>query len=514
MLTIKDFTPEIQAKIPEYIKKYTQGIDNGERYNKFKIENAEKLINWNYEKCNYKKPVIIVAENIYEAQIFFNFIVANKEKYLPILNLIYCLKNNLNSEIKDIFKDLEKFDNTLYNKLDNKLNNTLHNTLRNTLRNTLNNTLHNTLHNTLDNTLNNTLRNTLDNTLNNTLNNTLDNTLDNTLNNTLDNTLNNTLRNTLNNTLDNTLNNKLNNTLNNKLDNKLNNTLDNTLDNKLNNTLNNTLDNTLNNTLNNTLRNTLDNTLNNTLDNTLDNTLHNTLNTYNNSYLFTSNIYSNVLLAWWKFIKDEFNIDCGEFGITLDSWNDLYLNSGIYSAIFSELLCVVSKYPKKIYRDSNNNLHNNKNLAVDWGYTIKETEFNCYYIHGRNIDKLTFEKAVNKTITRDEFLNEKNEDKKAAIYEIIGEQEMMKLLNTEIYDCKTIVHNNGDLEEIQLIKTKNLFPELENKPLAWVKFTCPSTRSNYHIATNPDFSNALEAAKFHRPFNDMDNIEYKWDFRS
>lgn len=29
MKTLKDFTPEIKAKIPEYIKKYTNGIFDG-----------------------------------------------------------------------------------------------------------------------------------------------------------------------------------------------------------------------------------------------------------------------------------------------------------------------------------------------------------------------------------------------------------------------------------------------------------------------------------------------------
>jgi hypothetical protein len=53
--------------------------------------------------------------------------------------------------------------------------------------------------------------------------------------------------------------------------------------------------------------------LRNTLDNTLDNTNEKDLRKYNNSYLFTSNVYSN-----------EFKLDCN-VKIDLDSWNDLYL---------------------------------------------------------------------------------------------------------------------------------------------------------------------------------------------
>ena len=100
------------------------------------------------------------------------------------------------------------------------------------------------------------------------------------------------------------------------------------------------------------------------------------------------------------------------------------------------------------------------------------------------------------------------------MYELIGEQNMMTFLNTEIVDSQSIMHNNGDIEELILIKTKNTFPELENKPLAWIKFKCPSTGSNYHIATNPDFTDVIEAAKFHRPFGDLSDVEYQWNFRS
>ena len=374
--TIKDFTPEIQSKIPEYITKYTKGIDNGERYYNFKFENAEKLINWNYEKCGFKKPVVLVVENIYEQQIFFNFIVANKEKYFPILYLIYNLKNNMNDEIKKFIKNLKK---------KNK-----------------GNTLYNTLYNTLDNTLDNTLK------------------------------------------------------------------------------------------------------------------------VYNNLYLFTTNVYSNAILAWWKFIKDEFKIDCGEIGITLDSWNDMYLESGVYSTIFSELLCVVSKYPKKICRDNNNNLHNTNGLAVEWGYIIEETKFDCYYIHGRQMPKQIFEKYQNNLLTKADFINETNEDVRGGIYEIIeskGEGEMMKFLGAIEVDRKTIKHAKGN-EEFILYKTKEVFNEeqdLNDKSpaaLAWLKMTCPSTGQNYLIPTDSSFTNCIDAAKYHRPDEIPKELEYFWNSRN
>ena len=95
MKTLNDFTPEIKAKIPEYINNALDGIFDGKRYENFSLDNAEKAVYWNYEKCGKKKPIVIVAENIYEAQIYFNYLKANKN-FHPLLNLLYNFKNNEN----------------------------------------------------------------------------------------------------------------------------------------------------------------------------------------------------------------------------------------------------------------------------------------------------------------------------------------------------------------------------------------------------------------------------------
>ena len=41
MKTLKDFTPEIKTKIPEYINNALTGVFDGERYNNFSFENSE-----------------------------------------------------------------------------------------------------------------------------------------------------------------------------------------------------------------------------------------------------------------------------------------------------------------------------------------------------------------------------------------------------------------------------------------------------------------------------------------
>lgn len=42
MKTLKDFTPEIQAKIPEYQNRVLEPIFNGSKYHNFDIEKAKK----------------------------------------------------------------------------------------------------------------------------------------------------------------------------------------------------------------------------------------------------------------------------------------------------------------------------------------------------------------------------------------------------------------------------------------------------------------------------------------
>jgi len=200
----------------------------------------------------------------------------------------------------------------------------------------------------------------------------------------------------------------------------------------------------------------------------------------------------------------------------------MYLKSNIYSAIFSEILCIVSKYPKKIYRDENNNLHNVNEMAVKWGFSLKETQFNCYYVHGREVPKMIFNKINNNTLTKTDFINEENEDIKANIYEIIeskGEGSILKFLDVIEVDKQNINHVNG-CEEMILYKTKELFKEevdLNGKspaPLAWLKMTCPSTGSVYLIPTDGSFNNVIDAAKYHRPSEVPIELDYFWNSRN
>lgn len=229
-------------------------------------------------------------------------------------------------------------------------------------------------------------------------------------------------------------------------------------------------------------------------------------------------VYSDAYFAWYEFIRKEFGIKLS-INEDFQNFRTKQKESGIYLAIYSEALCVVCKYPKKIHWNSEDRLHNTNGSAIEWNSFSELTKFNCYYINGRNVDSWVFETGF----TKDQFLKEENEDTRAAMYEIIesrGEGSMLKFLEAEEYNKETIVHRNGDLEEIILYRTKETFPELqdikgnENVPLCWLRLSCPSTGQVYLIATDASFKTASEAARFHRPEEIPFDLEYTWNSRN
>jgi len=179
-----------------------------------------------------------------------------------------------------------------------------------------------------------------------------------------------------------------------------------------------------------------------------------------------------------------------------------------------ENYCFVSDRPKEIIFNENNRLHNVNGPAITW---VDGTQM--FYINGREIPG----KLFNKDFTKEDFINEQNEDIKAGMYELIeskGEGSMLKFLGAEEIDKKTFVHANGDLEEMILYKTKEKFSEEEDlngnspSPLAWLKMSCPSTGQNYLIPSDGSFNNCEEAAKFARPVGVPKDLPYIWNSRN
>ena len=180
------------------------------------------------------------------------------------------------------------------------------------------------------------------------------------------------------------------------------------------------------------------------------------------------------------------------------------LKSGVFNAYEFENFVFAIQPPIYVERNSQGRLHSTSTAAVKF-----RDGSSYYFINGRPIPEWVVEKKD--AITKDQFLQEKNSDIKGAIYEVLGSEGLINLLGAEITDTKTIHHDNGDVEIVELLKTKDTFPELDDDPLAWVKMTCPSTGTNYLIGVDPQYNDAIEAIASLSPFT---KDEYSFNFRS
>lgn len=186
-----------------------------------------------------------------------------------------------------------------------------------------------------------------------------------------------------------------------------------------------------------------------------------------------------------------------------------------YAQIQMDEICIVSKYPKKIERNLNNDLH------CTTGYAIEFADgYGQHYVNGRFVEEEIFNECDSLINAKICFHKNTNEDIRAAIITIIkerfGNEGLLNMLDAIIVDEKKVDHKNGYSEIIRIYKTKTIYSFLQNskgelnQPYAWIEFTCPSTGSIYLIDTCPTFTDAVECAKWHRPDNVPDSIDYSW----
>jgi hypothetical protein len=181
-----------------------------------------------------------------------------------------------------------------------------------------------------------------------------------------------------------------------------------------------------------------------------------------------------------------------------------FLQCGVYEMIQLQGFCITSNMPSKICRNETGRLHNPTGPAIEF-----RDGFKLYFINGRSIPSEVFTQAS--TLTKKQFLKERNSDFKGAWYEILGQKKMMDLLGAREIDTQNIVHANGDIETITLLKTKEQFEEIGNQPFAWVKMICPSTGTQYLQGVEPHHNDALSAIASLSPFK---KEEYSFNYRS
>ena len=223
---------------------------------------------------------------------------------------------------------------------------------------------------------------------------------------------------------------------------------------------------------------------------------------FNDNYLFTVSTYGGAYFGWYKFIKDEFNINA-EINIELDSFNEVYENGCVYSAIFSEIICVVSKHSKKIYRNEINDLHNINVSAVEWGHSTDFTKWNCFYINGRNIPEKYFNSILEKKFTIEDFLKEDNEEIKsvciALMQEKYGDEYIINFFRKYLNEVDTYVDKKNEkflkgTTGGMNIGVYTLFKgKINNENIAYVRCYCPSTDRMFFLGVDSKHNNAKDA---------------------
>ena len=180
------------------------------------------------------------------------------------------------------------------------------------------------------------------------------------------------------------------------------------------------------------------------------------------------------------------------------------IRSNVFNAYEYENYVFVIQPPVYIETSLAGRLHSTTQAAVQFR---DGSEY--YFINGRSIPAwIVNDKS---SITKERFMKETDADIKGAIYESIGQQGMLDLLGAKVVDRREIVHANGDREVVELLKTDDLFKEIDNQPFAWVSMCCPSTGTHYLQGVEPHHTNAIEAIASLSPFNAKD---YSFNFRA
>jgi len=249
------------------------------------------------------------------------------------------------------------------------------------------------------------------------------------------------------------------------------------------------------------------------------------------NFLPTAGIFAHYHYLALDVLSEYYNKQLSEFKI----FKEFHEKARIMYALTYKDVVIVCKYPKRVYLDGNGRFHNTKGAAIEMGYLHPSLKSDLYYIHGRAVE----EKLFKKEFTLNDFISCNDEEKRAAMFEIIAEgspDEIVNFFDLEEVDHQTITHNvkipmfnnlgefvgykeQQEQETLILYHSKEKYkgaqdplkPNSDENKLAWIRFVCPSTGTNYMIYTSPSFTSVIDAAKFARPF---DMGEYQWTMRS
>ena len=161
-------------------------------------------------------------------------------------------------------------------------------------------------------------------------------------------------------------------------------------------------------------------------------------------------------------------------------------------------LCIVSKYPNFIARNSLNNLHSITRSAISF-----DDGYEQHYFNGAYVSPDLFSRLINKEVTFEDWSKEKNEETKSLILafyeEKFGGEFVYRFLSDYLKEVDTyidkkseeyLVHTTGGMN----IGVYTLFKgEVNDTNISYVRCYCPSTDRMFFLGVSPVLNNAKDA---------------------
>ena len=201
--------------------------------------------------------------------------------------------------------------------------------------------------------------------------------------------------------------------------------------------------------------------------------------------------YESYWLTFYEFFTRTNMINNKDF----ERWRNI-LRKGIYSIIFLDNFCIITRVPKTI-KLSDRGLHSTSGKALEWingdGY---------YFIHGVKFDFELWDKIVKRKITVREVLKITNADQRYIALQYYGPEKLMEELDTKLID---VWKNPRTNTEIELYELSNI---IENRKLKLLKYTDPSINKTRIAFTQDDQISALESIslKHNMTFEEYEGI--------
>ena len=179
--------------------------------------------------------------------------------------------------------------------------------------------------------------------------------------------------------------------------------------------------------------------------------------------------------------------------------NDIisFVESSFMSIQFEEL-CIVSKFPCKILRNSNNDLHSVTESSISFADGYEQHYFNGIYIKPE-----LFNSLINRTYSFEDWSLERNEETKSLVLafyeEKFGGEFVFKFLSKHLKEVDSYVDKKSDKYMKNTTKGMNLGVytlfkgKVNNLEISYVRCYCPSTDRMFFLGVNPNINNAKDA---------------------